>query len=203
MADKSPNRTLYDYIETVKPLRDFNDHFYVSFKHRYAFHTVGKAANSTVKHTFYRYELRDTHYRLPSVHVRLCSPLLSPFQLDERLLREIFFGRSFFRFTFIRNPYSRLLSCYLDRIKNMKSRPYIELIGGMGKSTGYDPSFEEFITFICRQDVHAQNNHWRVQTADALCGLIDYDFIGRQEQFSVDLARLIHQVVWCRSDSFV
>ena len=173
-------------IATIKPERDFFDHFYISYGNRYAFHTVGKAANSTVKLLLYRHELAGTGLKVPSVHDRAQSPLTSPYQYREADLENVCRGDEFFRFTFVRNPFSRLLSCYLDRIVNGGTRPYRELVRAMSKPEDYTPSFDEFIEVICAQDTAVQNNHWRVQYADAMCKQIDYHFIGKQEEFARD-----------------
>lgn len=178
-------------IDIEKPIHDLYSHMYISLKNQYLFHSVGKAANSTVKFFLYTGESRGTRYKYEDVHDRRSSPLISPFQLPENQLVDIFKRKDFFKFTFVRNPYSRLLSCYLDRILPRKSTPYKEFVRYIGKEVGYEVSFEEFIRVICSQSNKDQNNHWRLQYADAMCELIAYDFIGRQESFSTDMA-----VVW-------
>ena len=175
----------------LKPYRDFLDHSYVSLKHRYFFHTVGKAANSSVKAFFYTHELTDTHWSIPSVHSRIASPLLSPFQLCDQDMERVFFSSEFTRFVFVRNPFSRLLSCFLDRIHDHKSRPYLQLCNYAKKKPGYSFSFDEFIQLICSQTNFQQNNHWRLMYADALCPIVPYTFIGKQETFKNDMNQLI------------
>lgn len=187
-------QSLLKDISAIKPLRDFHDHFYISLRNRYAFHTVGKAANSTVKLLMYKLDLQGTHYRLPSVHDRQMSPLPSPWQLHPDDLQRVLLGTEFFRFTFVRNPFSRLLSCYLDRIVPGSSRPYRELIRYMGRPEGTIPAFAEFIEAICAQTPHEQNNHWRVQYHDSLRAVIDYHFIGRQESFAEDFAKVYRKI---------
>lgn len=186
--------TFTNQITSSKPARDFFDHFYISLRHRYAFHTVGKAANSTVKLLLYKEELAGTKIKIPSVHTRSESPLLSPYQLSDVDMDWIMKGDEFTRFTFVRNPYSRLLSCYLDRIAHQESRPYRELMRAMGKEVGYRPSFAEFILTICAQRPFEQNNHWRVQYDDALCEHIEYHEIGKQEEFTQDFARIYKRI---------
>lgn len=185
---------LVSEITKTKPLRDFHDHFYISMKHRYAFHTVGKAANSTVKFLLYKEEIKGTKIRMPSVHQRAMSPLISPYQLSDEDLERVLFGDEFFRFTFVRNPFSRLLSCYLDRIANGGTRPYRELLMAMGKEADYSPSFEEFINTICEQTAFKQNNHWRVQYDDTLSNVIDYHAVGKQEDFQSDFTKIFDRI---------
>lgn len=170
-----------------KPIKDFYSHSYISVRNKYFFHSVGKAANSTVKHYLYTEELKGTGIKYRTVHERLNSPLVSPFQLDESLLSEVLYSERYFKFTFVRNPYSRILSCFLDRIQDKRSAPYKELVRWAGCEVGYDFEFNEFVELICAQSDYEQNNHWRLQYADAMCGLINYDFIGKQETFSIDM----------------
>lgn len=181
-------------ISRLKPRRDFLDHTYISLRHKYVFHTVGKAANSTVKQYFYALELKGSHFAMPSVHDRGSSPLLSPFQLDRQTLEKALTGKEFLRFTFVRDPYARLLSCFLDRIKDHKSRPYRELMRWVKKDVGYKPEFGEFIKAICEQTPFQQNNHWRLQYADAMMPEVGYDFIGKQESFSADMSTLMSRI---------
>jgi len=176
---------------SFKPYRDFVDHSYISLPNKYFFHTIGKAANSSLKAIFYDYELKRIHWKSPSVHDRIASPLLSPFQLSEIELEKVFFGNDFTRFLFVRNPYSRLLSCFLDRIKDTSSRPYQQLCLYTGNDFSHGFTFGEFIVAICSQTDFQQNNHWRLMYADALCSIIPYNFIGKQENFSSDISKLL------------
>lgn len=194
MSDNEARGRVIDAVAKVKPLADFYDHSYISLRDKYFFHTVGKAANSTVKHVFYTLELAERGRKLPSVHDRASSPLMSPYQLDDAILSSILKDEAFTRFTFVRDPYSRLVSCYLDRIADVKSRPHAQLVRAMGKTPGYKPSFAEFIDTICGQTSFQQNNHWRVQYDDALAGLIDYDFVGKQESFAADMDKVMSMV---------
>lgn len=174
-------------MKIEKPIHDLYSHSYISLKNKYFFHSVGKAANSTVKHFLYLGEARGTRFKYENVHDRRLSPLISPFQLTEENLLEIFNSQDFFKFTFVRNPYSRLLSCYLDRIVPKKSTPYKELVRYLEKDIGYEVSFQEFIETICKQSVYEQNNHWRVQYYDTMSDIVNYSFIGKQESFSEDM----------------
>ena len=76
-------------INIEKPIHDLYSHMYISLKNKYLFHSVGKAANSTVKFFLYAGEARGTRYKYESVHDRRSSPLVSPFQLSEKQLIDI------------------------------------------------------------------------------------------------------------------
>ncbi|WP_438455127.1 sulfotransferase family protein [Vreelandella venusta] len=171
-----------------KPIHDLYSHTYISLKNKYLFHSVGKAANSTVKYFLYAEESRGTRLKYDNVHDRRASPLVSPFQLPSSCLFDIFSSEEYFKFTFVRNPYSRLLSCYLDRIIPKRSTPYKELVKYLGRDIGYDVSFSEFIEAVCSQSNYEQNNHWRLQYADAMCDILKYSYIGKQEVFSESMS---------------
>jgi hypothetical protein len=182
--------TLAERVAAIKPKQDFLNHTYISLRHGYMYAAVGKAANSTVKHHLYELEYRGTRFKTKSLHDRQSSPLLSPFQLPPTMLEEVLGSDRFFRFTVVRNPYSRILSCYLDRIVPANSQPYRQLIVALGREVGTAVGFDEFVRAICRQRPFEQNNHWRLQVAELCHGAICYDEIGKQEHFADDMARI-------------
>jgi hypothetical protein len=177
-----------DKIAYVKPTADLFNHTYISLRNHYMYTAVGKAANSTVKHHIYQLEYHGTRFKAKSIHDRQSSPLLSPFQLPDDLMEEVFTSSKYYRFSIVRNPYSRLLSCYLDRIVPADSAPYRQLMLLMGKPIGTLVSFAEFIEAVCKQMPYDQNNHWRLQTSEIGTSAIEYDFVGKQENFAADMA---------------
>ena len=179
-----------DKVASIKPKADFLALTYISLRNRYVYLAVGKAANSTVKHHLYELEYIGTRFKTKSVHDRQSAPLLSPFQLSDDLLEEVFTGPKYFRFSVVRNPYSRLLSCYLDRIVPCTGAAYRQLIRALGRPEGSTVSFPEFIRLACAQTPFAQNNHWRLQVAEICADVIPYDFIGKQETFAEDMTRI-------------
>ncbi|WP_323844037.1 sulfotransferase family protein [Microbulbifer magnicolonia] len=184
------NKSFIESIKKTKPISDFNNHTYISLKNKYVYLAVGKAANSTIKHHLYELEYHNTKFKTLSLHDRRCSPLLSPFQLDADFLAEFIKSDDVFKFTFVRNPFSRLLSCYLDRIVPKKSAPYRQLIKLLGKEVGDDISFESFVLGICDQSPYEMNNHWRLQVDEVCYSHINFDYIGRVESFAQDMANV-------------
>ena len=170
----------------------------ISLKHRYLYFENAKAACTTIKATLRELELgvpiRD-EWELRSLHGREYSPLLRPSQVGN--LSE-FLGRpDIFRFTFVRNPYTRILSCYLDKI--LRNRPPKRIILSC---LGLDPadreqpiSFDQYVGVICDQEIIDMNTHWRIQYYQTCQELISYDYIGKVESFEDDfravLARLL------------
>lgn len=185
-----------DKVAGVKPKADFLNHSYISLRNHYVYLAVGKAANSTVKHHLYELEYAGTRFKTKSVHDRQSSPLLSPFQLPDDLLGEVFTSPKYYRFSVVRNPYTRLLSCYLDRIVPGDSAPYRQLLVAMGKpaTSKLNVSFPEFVQTVCKQKPFDQNNHWRLQTSEICTSAIAYDFVGKQETFAADMVRIWSRV---------
>ena len=89
---------------------------HISLKHHYVYMMVGKAASSTVTYHLQCVEYRGTRYKPGNVNSRHLSPHIAPFQLARREFVTVMTGPRFRRLTFVRNPYTRLLSCYLHRI---------------------------------------------------------------------------------------
>lgn len=182
-----------DKVSTIKPKADFVSLTYISLRNRYVYLAVGKAANSTVKHHLYELEYAGTRFKPRSVHDRQSAPLLSPFQLPDDMLEEVFTSPKYYRFSIVRNPYTRLLSCYLDRIVPQSGAAYRQLVRALGRPEGASVSFPEFIRTACAQEPFAQNNHWRLQVAEICAAAIPYDFVGKQENFAEDMGK-----IWAR-----
>ncbi len=94
------------------------------------------------------------------------------------LRRPPLFPRELFRFSFVRNPYSRAVSNW----KMFTSQPYRQKqFNSMGGNIEWD--FLEFLEFSRN---HA-NHHWVPQT-----GFVpdDLDFLGKLEAFNVDFEKV-------------
>ncbi|WP_188310299.1 sulfotransferase family protein [Arenimonas fontis] len=176
---------------------DFENCTNISLRNRYVYFAVDKVANSSIKNALYTIELEPVKRPPPSPFDKRLSPLLSPFQLPPDLLDEVLNSGRYFRFAFVRNPYSRTLSCYLDRILNPTAKPRAHLqriLARKGRPTE-DISFETFVRAICEQPSAEQNSHWRVQTDDILWGDMEFDFIGKFERLWEDMA-VVSTRIW-------
>jgi hypothetical protein len=97
------------------------------------------------------------------------------------------------RFCFIRNPYERVLSSYRSKIVGPKKYGDIQetIIGWRNSKDKSLPSFPEFIDFATSQpDIH-RDIHWRTQYMVLHFDKINYNFIGRFENFHDDLVKLL------------
>lgn len=92
--------------------------------------------------------------------------------------------------TFIRNPYTRLVSGYKDKIlKNQNQKLHIlKALGIPADQIDHQITFDAFIEAIARQSDQQMDPHWRPQSTQTLQGIIKYDFIGRFENFDSDFS---------------
>jgi hypothetical protein len=88
-----------------------------------------------------------------------------------------------FKFTFVRNPYSRVLSAYLDKIvKDIEPGRRKKM--GMPASGGI-PSFKDFVEWLGRSGLH-KDIHWAPQSSILVIPVHKFDFIGRIENLEED-----------------
>jgi hypothetical protein len=108
------------------------------------------------------------------------SPFVADQQRWEQLERE-------FVFTIVRNPYSRVLSGYLDQIarhRNKQAWGQFALRHGLSDRI---PTFREFLLLLAETPHGEMNPHWRPQYCNVAPKLIPYDFIGAMENLAEDL----------------
>lgn len=181
--------------------RSFSFHSWVSVKHKYVCMTIPKVACSTVKATLHYMEGHPIPESLGDVHVK--GTRLLEFSNEE--ITEMLVAEDWFRFCFVRNPYYRLLSAYKSKIGNMwaaKHEPYYSDIQQEIRETyGYPVrdgrpagvvAFRDFVRFIqTPRNPKSRDGHWNVQTNILMLPAIDYDFIGRFENFAQDFTRVL------------
>ncbi len=167
---------------------------HISERHRCVFVEVPKAGCSVVKRVLQYCEVDGEGYDpSASVHDRSISPLAAPlkggFALDE------VFGTPsrYYRFSFVRNPYTRALSCYLEKIAGEQWLREMRL-----PDLGFDPhaevSFVEFLRAVAAQPPADMDIHWAPQHFLLSLPQVRYDFLGRFESFHADLRRMIDTV---------
>ncbi len=167
----------------------------VSLRFGYMYYETPKAACSTIKRFLIKNELPDIHLfddphadyeTFEYLHDRTYSPLLNPKQLYPFLPRLT--DGSLFRFCFVRHPYDRLLSAYLDKILHDRyEAKAIKAHWGLRPDDPNPVSFAQFIEAVCATPVHAMDAHWRVQYYFNCIDDIPYDFIGRVDRFKGDI----------------
>jgi hypothetical protein len=94
-----------------------------------------------------------------------------------------------FAFTVVRNPYSRTLSAYRDKILGRR-RQTARFVPMMDETTDGVPSFVEFCRFLDRGGVYL-DAHWAPQTDLMLLPLSLYNAIGKVESLDADMASIL------------
>jgi hypothetical protein len=148
-----------------------------------------KVACTTIKHVLQAAELGpERQHELPEdVHDRAASPLLrsgqDPWGLVSALHRHVYLC-----FAFVRNPYSRALSCWLDKmVANEFER------ARMAPMLGLDPGAADPCGFpgrSVRQPEAERDPHWASQTHLLNPNGIRYAYIGRFEHFRAEFTRV-------------
>lgn len=175
---------------------------HMSKKYNILYVETPKVACSTIKYTLFKAEsakTREPGSRLQTspfgysqflldIHDAARSPLANPGNL--RALNK-FLRKATVKFCFIRNPYSRVLSSYIDKIATNEQRRKLFLSSIKTYQGNFSHiSFVEFLKLIKDQSPREQNPHWRRQHYQNMFDLIDYDFVGSFEAFNADFTLL-------------
>jgi len=115
-------------------------------------------------------------------------------QLVARLEHEY---RDYFKFAFVRNPWDRLLSCYLDKVVRKNVPPYL-LKNALSAGVEFyaNMPFAEFVEAVYRIPDEKANPHFRSQHL-TVCGPDGEpmaDFVGRFERLREDFARVAEEI---------
>lgn len=146
---------------------------HVSNQNRLIFYPVPKAGTSTIRYMFRELEnVKKLQWVLP-------AELKTP-EYD-----------GYFRFTFVRNPWSRLVSCYLDKVFLERPGRFYRLAEKYPHVRFERMSFADFVRFVCRVPRNLCDRHFRPQ-ADFFTAQ-EVDFVGKFERFSDDLRYVIER----------
>lgn len=188
------------------PWQDFHNAFLISSRYGYLFTNVPKVACTTIRKLLIDAEfgvVESTEERMDTIYFKEFLPFLNILQLGDI---PTFLGRTdVYRFCFVRNPYTRLLSAYLDKIVRGKAErdPILKQLG-ISHRPDTELSFETFVKAVQDQPVLYQDHHWRVQYYQSFQEGINYDFIGRFESFDADLdavARRLGMTEYLRTET--
>ena len=184
----------YKYAYQIN-LNDFEHASYCSLHKKYFYGESPKTGCSTVKKVLIQAELgkRINFAELEYIHYREFNPFLKISQVGD--LDEFFQRSDIFKFCFVRNPYTRLLSCYLDKIKKDRyQNQQIKIQMGLRPDAEETVTFPQFVASVMQQSPMHMDPHWRIQYFQTFQKKIDYDFIGRFENFVVDFLFVLQQL---------
>ncbi len=204
VPDRRPSRSELGPVTRayVKSMgwRSVNMHTHISLVNRYVYIEVPKAGCGTMKATLGGLEAARMNPGMvqrvqDSPHDRFAAtPFVKPFQLPPDLLEEVLTGSAYRRFTVVRDPASRLLSGYIEKIGQglKQSGPIVEAIRA---TTGHtlepeDITLEQFLEVIAGQESRDQDPHWRRQADHLGVGIVDYDAIIHLEELDSSWDRI-------------
>lgn len=166
----------------------------ISPTYKFIYFETPKVACSTIKRTFQAAEAEALGVSLGKhLHERETSPLKSVMEINDNI-QSILYKGEYFKFTFVRNPYPRVLSAYLDKIiqNEWERKRHLPLLGFAPDSY---PSFLEFLQRIADQNPEDMDIHWCPQTVLTASKSIEMDFIGRFEHFASDFELLCNKIL--------
>lgn len=168
-----------------------NHLIHIARRHQLVYLEVPKAGCSVVKAVLQHGETGAPRPAGISVHDREASPLGAPLR-DGFGLDELFGpGSPWLTFTFVRNPFSRVLSCYLEKIAAPRAGQRDLRVHNLGLPPGQTLSFREFLERVAEQRPRRMDIHWTPQTRLIGWGRVPIGFVGRFETFQRDLRTLM------------
>lgn len=174
-------------------------HVSVSEKSKFVYVENPKVASTTTLRLLAEKEDAIAAAKMSNPHDKANSPLLNlrDFALEKQ--SDLLFSEDYFRFTMLRNPYSRLLSAYISKIeRNLK--PKLEILSVINAQN--DPhalditqqvSFEEFVDVVASMDDLEMNPRWKPQAIQTLFEDVSYDAVVYFEDLKAGLSD-----VWSR-----
>lgn len=179
----------------------------VSEQNRLIFCPVPKAANTNWKYLLRKWENLPNYADLRTAHNPELSGLryLSDYSPIEAAT--LLSDPTYFRFVFVRDPYTRLLSCYMDKFRNedpiyvhREYRLFLAQLFSWREARAADidtdprPSFRAFVDELVKHAPVEMNAHWRPQTVLCGFGLVRYDFVGRMENLKEDVRHVFKRL---------
>lgn len=190
-------------------LRQLRRTTFVSTEKRYLYFAVPKAACTQMK------ELLRTVLSAPPIkvfadaspqtrrdmfiHARPNVPLPSLVDLNDRSQREALESPDFLRMTVVRNPYTRLISAWTNKILLCEpgvKEEYLEIKGrlpALHKKSLI--SFSEFVEYVeIKCDLRSCNNHWRRQVDHTFYPAMNFSLVVKVEQLAEGLRQFEHHI---------
>ena len=129
-----------------------------------------------------------------SVHDPKISPLVRFSALGETNSDILLSGADIFRFSIVRDPVTRVLAAYLDKIAPGGGYHYDIVRTAARLPEGSGIGFECFLETIAAMAVESMDIHWRPQFALLRPDIVNYSYLGRFENFLGSLSEVIARI---------
>ena len=162
----------------------FHQGFRGNQAHNFVYLNNPKVACSAIKMVFWTHIAGHTPQDLEDIHDLRGSPF-------ERDIREMDWVREALIFSFVRNPYTRVVSAYLDKIANRAEPTWKWFVKRYGVGKEADVPFDVFVDLISQDDPAELDPHWRPQYLNICYPLIESNFIGHLETMDRQLPGIL------------
>jgi hypothetical protein len=128
------------------------------------------------------------------VHARENVPLPSLVDVDDATQKDVLESSDFLRLTIVRNPYTRLVSAWKNKVVPCEpgcERLYPEIKGRLPDLHAKALiTFEEFVGYLeSKCDLSACDPHWRRQVDHVFMEALNFTHVGKVENMAASLAR--------------
>ena len=128
------------------------------------------------------------------VNSRVNAPLPSLVDLDNRTQREVLESSDFLRMTVVRNPYTRVVSAWRNKILVCEPSVKDDYVAIKGNLPAFRDksliSFAEFVEYLrTKCDLRTCDSHWRRQVDHTFFPAMNFSYVGRLEKFGEVLRR--------------
>lgn len=156
-------------------------------KRNFIYNRIQKNANTTLMASLFKYECTDEDITDKEIAKKYKSIKVRASRLTQSETNDV---KNYFKFVFVRNPYSRVLSAYLNKIyfDEVKRNHFRKISPNLFKGNTHIPTFREFCEYL-HQGLY-DDVHWAPQADLIGIPLSEFDFIGKVEDFDSDLNTL-------------
>jgi len=166
--------------------------FRISNRHNYIYLNNRKCGCTTIKSLLYENERFHETGMVDEVGL---PPEIAntPF---ENTLESIVADKRYFYFSMVRNPYTRVLSGYLNKIENTTARNRVksEFLKRYNLSSDARVTFDQFVDLICATKPSGLNLHWRPQHLILGYSILPPSYVGYLERFSIDMPEILNVI---------
>lgn len=170
-----------------------------SRQYRFVYIRIPKAANSTITKTLAANSFLYENHRIVSDPTGSLAKNRFTGITGTRCMTRKSLLKKYFVFSFFRNPYSRVLSAYLDKLGSDSNYAKYQWVADlMGFPSTREISFSAFISFLENGNLNA-DAHWAPQTNLSFIPVDELNFVGKVENLEADLTMLMEKIIGNRA----